>query len=117
MPPFKHAPTSSPSSKAQERRPSESLNSSAKHKHQETGLNATTPNKKVSNFFTESKFKQRFTWNAFPETRAYIDGSQLSSVVETKEFKSVYDHACQLFATEGGGKLSKDTFRVNYCIK
>lgn len=61
----------------------------------------------------------RFEWNAYPETRDFIDGSGVTSVAEKNdEFLMMYKEACKVYKVEGGqGELPKINVKVYsfYC--
>jgi len=55
----------------------------------------------------------KFNWNAFPETRDFIDGSGVTSVGEkNEEFLNMYEVACKIYKEEGGGDLAKLNVKV-----
>lgn len=43
----------------------------------------------------------RFDWNAYPETKDFVDGSGLTSVAENDEFRAIYNEACNIYKAEG----------------
>jgi hypothetical protein len=55
----------------------------------------------------------KFNWNAFSDTRDFIDSSGVISVGEkNEEFLKMYEVACQIYKEEGGGDLTKINVKV-----
>jgi len=57
----------------------------------------------------------RFDWNAYPETKEFVDSSGLTSVADTEEFRAMYNEACKIYREEGGqDELGKMNVKVYY---
>ena len=55
----------------------------------------------------------RFDWNAYPETKEFVDGSGLTGVADTEEFRAMYNEACKIYREEGGqDELGKVNVKV-----
>lgn len=55
----------------------------------------------------------RFDWNAFPETKEFVDTSGIISVAETEDFWAMYKAACRIYKEEGGeNELGKQNVKV-----
>jgi len=55
----------------------------------------------------------RFDWNAYPETKEFVDSSGLTGVADTEEFRAMYNEACKIYREEGGqDELGKVNVKV-----
>ena len=55
----------------------------------------------------------RFDWNAYPETKEFVDGSGLTGVADTEGFRAMYNEACKIYREEGGqDELGKVNVKV-----
>lgn len=52
-------------------------------------------------------------WNAYPETRDFVDGSGVTSCAEKEEFLTMYTEACKIYKEGGADVLTKNNVKVH----